>query len=124
MFQRSVDDQDDIIFVSATGIWDRTEIDRHYAELGRLVADRRTAGKPIRVLIDLTKSPRQAPETEAYVKGKIGGIYQAGDRVATLVASDDKSYMRATLGLVEVATFSSRLPAEIWLMEPSLKRPG
>lgn len=124
MFTRAFNDQGDTIEVVATGVWSRDEIDRHYDALEHMIDQLRTVGQPVRVLIDMTESERQAPEVEGYVRAKVDRIYRAGDKVAVLVAGEDKQYMRTTLADADVATFSSRLPAEMWLFVPSLKKPG
>jgi hypothetical protein len=125
MIKRTVDERDGIIFVTGTGIWTRTDVDDHYAALRQLIDHMRRDGRLVRVLSDITKAVRQSSEIEIHIREHIDRTYRPGDRVAILVAdADDKMYVRGLLGHADVAAFSSQITAEIWLMEPALKRPA
>jgi len=52
-----------------------------------MIAQRRAAGRAVRVLVDLRLSGMQGPETAVRVVHWTQTIYEAGDRVAMIVAS-------------------------------------
>jgi hypothetical protein len=125
MIDRRFDERDGIITVTGSGIWTVAEIDRHFEQLRRMIADLRAAGRPIRVLSDVTLAQRQSPEIEAHIRMQHDRTYRAGDRVAMLaVGIDERNYLRSILGDAEIAAFSSVLAAEMWLVEDSLQKPA
>jgi hypothetical protein len=125
MITRSFDERDGIITVKATGRWTRAEVDDHFSELRRLIEPIRAAQRTVLLLSDVTEAERQAPELEQHIRLQQDRTFRAGDRIAILTGSmDDKAHVRSVLGAAEMATFSSRLPAEMWLVETDLKRPA
>jgi hypothetical protein len=125
MIDRKFDDRDGIIKVTGTGIWTIAEVDRHFDQLRRMIATLRDAGRPVRVLSDVTFAERQSPEIEAQIQLQHDRTYRPGDRIAILTHDiDDRNYIRAIVGHAEVAAFSSVLAAEMWLVEDSLARPA
>lgn len=125
MIACELDDPDGIIFVHATGRWSIDDVDRHYAHLKLVLADRRRNGLPVRVLSDVTEAERQPAEVEARILSHMAEAYEATDRIAILVADiADKMYLRARLGNAIVGVFSSQLPAEMWLMSDDIQPPG
>lgn len=124
MIERSVDDEDGIIFVVSVGEATREDIDVHYDALRDLIATMRAAGRPIRVLSDQTRAVRLSCDLNLHIKAQIERTFRPGDRVALLMASDDdKRYARTILGTTDYAVFTSRIAAELWLMEPALPPP-
>jgi hypothetical protein len=117
MIAREWDTDTGIIFVTGSGIWTRADVDGHYGELRRIIAEVRAARRPVRVLSDLTRAERQSHAVEAHILGEIDRTYRAGDRVAFLTANaDDKNYVKMVLGRADAAVFSSRMAAEMWLL--------
>lgn len=117
MIERELDVTDGIIFVVATGFWTKAEVDEHYDKLRALIAERRAGGYTVRVLSDVRNAPYQPPEMEAYVVEQIKRTYLPGDRVAILTPhTAAQAHVRARLGDLDVMTFTSALPAEMWLM--------
>lgn len=125
MIERSIDPVDNIIHVVSIGAATRADIDAHYAAMRGLIATMRAEEKPIRVLSDQTNATRLPEELNQHIKALMESLYQPGDRVALLMATnDDKMYVRSVLGTAEYAAFDSRIAAEMWLMEPALKPPS
>ena len=124
MIRREVDPDDGIIFVTSDGAATRADIDEHYDALRLLIAEMREAGRPVRVLSDVTSSPRQAADVETHILAQMGRTFRSGDRVALLAGQGDNAYVRTLLANVDVATFSSRLPAEMWLLLDELPHQG
>lgn len=123
MIERALD-EDNIIQVVSTGAATRADIDEHYSSLRELIATLRSRGSPIRVLSDQTRADRLAHADNLYLREQIERTYRPGDRLALLMATnDDKIYARTVLGTTNFAVFESRIAAEMWLMEPSLRPP-
>jgi hypothetical protein len=76
------------------------------------------------VLSDLTKAVQQSAEIEDRIQAGNDKTFRNGDRVAVLAGNvADKMLLRSVAGAL-FAIFSSRIAAEIWLMESQLARPG
>ncbi|MDO7843735.1 hypothetical protein [Sphingomonas immobilis] len=124
MIERHLERQDGIIFVRGKGDWSRGELDAHYDELRVLIAGIRAQGRPVRVLADVTEAMPQSASRERYIRTQIERTYRPGDRVAIVVASAAvKQHVRDALTGTLVATFISRIAAEMWLMEAELEPP-
>jgi len=124
MISRDYSDEDGIILVNATGTWDEQDVDRHYDELRREIFVRRKNGSPILLLSDVSQAKRQAPAVERRALWQIERTFEPGDRVAILVAdADDKNYVRRLLGGAELAAFSSKIAAQMWLLYEGLEAP-
>jgi hypothetical protein len=124
MIDYDLSDPDGIIVVTGTGLWTIDEVTAHYGRLRAIIAERRSAGMPIRVLSDVRQGQRQSPEIEAAILQLITETYLPGDRIAILTGSEvDKAHVRSVLGQADVAAFQSRLPAEMWLMTDDLEPP-
>jgi hypothetical protein len=116
MIDREWDEDGGIITVTASGVWTKADVEEHYRALRRMIDAVREAGRPIRVLSDITQASRQSPIVEAHTLGEIDRTYQRGDRVAFLTANaEDKAYTKMILGKADAAIFSSRMAAEMWL---------
>lgn len=124
MIERSVDEADGIIFVRSTGEATRDDIDAHYVALRAMIAGMRGAGRPVRVLSDQTRATWLSDELNRHIKRQIEHTYQPGDRVALLMPDcDAKAYARELLGTTHYAVFTSRIAAEMWLMEAAVRPP-
>lgn len=124
MITRTIDQRDGIIMVASIGEATRAEIDAHYDELRRMIAAIRASGKPIRVLSDQTQATWLSDDMNRHLRSQIERTYQAGDRLAVLMPTAGKKLSaRELLGAGEYGVFDSRVAAEIWLMEPSLRPP-
>jgi hypothetical protein len=116
MIERRFDADSGIIHVVGTGIWKRADVDTHYGAIRGIAAGLRAAGRPIRLLSDVTGAERQAPDIEAYIKLQMERTFAPGDRMALLVPDiQAQRHIRTLLGNAEVATFCSRDAAEAWL---------
>lgn len=125
MIERHIEDRDGIIFVKASGVWTRGEVDAHYDALRRIIDAYREALRPIRILSDITAAERQSPDIESHIRDQMDQTYRPGDRVALLVASAaDQQHVRGLLGAAAMGTFVSPMAAEIWLMSEELAPPG
>jgi hypothetical protein len=117
VIKREWDDETGIIIVSASGLWTKADVEMHYEALRRMIEPLRAAGRPVRVLSDVTKAERQNPIVESHTLGEIMRTFQHGDRLAILTANpEDKAYARTIIGSAEAATFTSRMAAEMWLL--------
>lgn len=124
MIERTIDDGG-VIQVVSVGEATRADIDIHYDALRDMIAALRAEGRPIRVLSDQTQATRLSETLNLYLKEQIERTYRPGDRLALLMRSEgDKMYARGVLGVQDYAVFESRIAAEIWLMEPTLKPPS
>lgn len=117
MIERVWDEESGIIYVSASGAWADTDVDEHYEALRGMIDGLRRAGRPIRVLSDITQAPRQGYSREEHILAQMRRTFRPGDRVAMVTAgADDKAYVRSIVTGVDVAVFASKLPAEMWLL--------
>ena len=124
MIERDLSDPDGIITVRSSGDWTRAEIDEHFAALREIIASRRRNGDPIRVLSDLSSACTDDMGINDHILDECHRTYQPGDRVAILTPGpSSKRWLRERLRGSEVAAFSSRLPAEMWLMADDLPPP-
>ncbi|RYG56023.1 MAG: hypothetical protein EON56_04810 [Alphaproteobacteria bacterium] len=106
------------------GVWSQDDVDDHFRDLAELMRNVRSAGRPVRILSDVTSSSRQSVEIEARILQHHERLYESGDRIALLVSPSEKSHVVSLLGKADVATFSSRIAAEMWLMTPDLAKPA
>lgn len=124
MISRDYNDEDGIILVTATGAWSERDVDEHYGELRRAIATRREAKLPILILSDVTQAERQIAAVERRILWQIEQTFQPGDRVAMLVAdAEDKAHVRGLLGAADMAAFSSKIAAQMWLLYEGLEAP-
>jgi hypothetical protein len=125
MTERRVDESDDdFIVVSAPKKWTELELDIHFTQLQDAIQRSRVAGKPVRVLSDLTKAAKPSKQIENRIRLGNESTFRQGDRVAVLTANDtDKMLLRSMAGVL-FAVFSSRIAAEIWLVNDELPRPA
>ncbi|WP_416463679.1 hypothetical protein [Sphingomonas sp. VDB2] len=124
MIERDLTDPDGIITVRSSGHWTRAELDAHFRAMREIVAQKRRNGEPVRVLSDLSTADEQDMGIDDYVLTECHRTYQPGDRVAILTPDkQSKQRLRAKLHGSEVGAFSSRLPAEMWLMAADLPPP-
>lgn len=124
MIERDLSDPDGIITVRSSGDWTPAEIDAHFKALREIISKKRRNGEPIRVLSDLSTAPAQNMGINDYILAECHRTYLPGDRVAILTPGQStKQWLREQLRGSEVAAFSSRLPAEMWLMADDLPPP-
>lgn len=125
MIERDLSDPDGIIVARLSGRWSRAEIETHYQKLRTIVAQKRAESQPIRVLSDLSTASEIDQDVDDHVLELCHHTYLPGDRVAILTSDNvSKHRLRARLQGSNVAVFSSRLPAEMWLMAEDLPPPG
>lgn len=124
MIARSFDEPDGIIVVESSGAWSAAEVDAHFSALGTIIGKLRAAGRSIKILSDITLADRQDPAIEQRIRAYQQRLYQPGDRIALLVQATDKPHVIGLLGHADVATFNSRLAAEMWLVNADLKKPA
>ena len=121
--ERRLDPKTGIIHVAGTGVWTRDDVDGHYTDLRKMIAPIRMAGDRVRLLSDVTRASRQAPEIEQYVLTQMLCTFLPGDRVAFLTATvEDKKRVRTLLHDFDFAAFNSLLPAEMWLLEDDMPK--
>ncbi|QUT05157.1 hypothetical protein KFK14_19475 [Sphingobium phenoxybenzoativorans] len=124
MISRDYSDEDGIILVTATGAWNEHDVDQHYEALRLEIAARRETGLPILLLSDVTQAKRQAPAVERRTMWQIEQTFAPGDRLAVLVTdADDKAHVRGLLGKADMAAFSSKIAAQMWLLYEGLEAP-
>lgn len=124
MIVRRFDEGSGILHVSGTGEWTVSDIEAHYADLRRTMANLRAAGRPVRILSDIRYAERQSREVEMTIRREMERSYGPGDRVVLLTGSDsDKMHVRGALGFFEVKAFSSPIAAEIWLFANETDEP-
>lgn len=124
MIERDLTDADGIITVTSTGHWTEAELNEHFDALRAIIARKREAGEQIRVLSDVSRAGGQDEGTGALILEQFARTYRPEDRVAILTANIDvKMVVRAMLRDLNIAAFSSRLPAEMWLMEDDVPPP-
>lgn len=124
MITRTIEEPDGIILVDSSGAWTAAEVDAHFFALGTMIEEFRAAGRSIKVLSDITRAERQTPPIERLIRAYQQKLYRPGDRVALLVRPNDKPHVIGLLGHAEVATFNSRLAAEMWLVTLDLRKPA
>ena len=121
MIERRWDPDAEIIFVTATGAWTIATVEEHYAALRVMIDDLRRQDKAVRILSDVTNAERQNDAIEANILDQMARTFRPGDRVAILTGgAEDQQYVRSKINGVDVAVFSSRLPAEMWLVTETL----
>lgn len=104
------------INVIGTGYWSPSYIDSHFKRVADLVRSHRSAGIPIRVLVDLRKSDVQSRDTIEHLGRNTAQIYNAGDKVALLMASSlGTMQMRRAAHGTPPGFFASLEDAEDWL---------
>jgi hypothetical protein len=82
-----------------------------------MIAQRRAAGRAVRVLVDLRLSGMQGPETAVRVVHWTQTIYEAGDRVAMIVASSLVRFRMQRVSRIEDReVFMSPGAARRWLL--------
>ncbi|MFZ2997757.1 hypothetical protein [Sphingobium sp.] len=124
MIERDLTDADGIITVTSTNRWTEAELNAHFDALRAIIAQKRQAGEQIRVLSDVTGAGEQDAGTGALILAQFRRTYRPEDRVAMLTANENvKMVVRAMLQDFNIAAFSSRLPAEMWLMADGLPPP-
>jgi hypothetical protein len=117
MIDRSVDDETGIILVRAEGLWSRAAVDTHYNALRAMIGAIRAAGRPVRILSDVTAAPRQPGQIETHIKWQMERTFRAGDRVAILAGTAaDKATLLQQKAMPAIGIFQSRIAAEIWLL--------
>lgn len=125
MITRTVDEPDGIIIVQSFGAASLQDLNDHYTSLRALIADMRRGKRPIRVLSDQRQAVRLSHELNLHIKRQIESTYQAGDRVALLMRTEeDQQYAREVLGVTNWAVFKSHHAAEIWLMQADQQPPA
>ena len=125
MIERMFDPEVGIIYVTGTGVWDRTAVDAHYEALRLMVGELRAAGDPIRVLSDVSAAERQDLAIERRILEHVERTFRSGDRFAVLAGDmADKVYIRGLLGPADFGVFASRIPAEQWLLLDDLPLAG
>lgn len=124
MIVRHIDDADGIIFVTGRGLWSLDEIDKHFRALREMIDVLRSHGRPIRVLSDVTSGERQDSIVEDRILDRYRELYELGDRVAVLVSPSDRAHVADLLCKADIAIFSSRIAAEMWLMTLDLAKPS
>jgi hypothetical protein len=125
MTGQNVDSNDkDFIVVTAAANWTRPELDDHFTQLQRAIQRFRAAGKPVRVLSDLTEAVPPSADIAKRIRRGNESTFREGDRVAVLTGNHtDKMLLRSMAGPM-FAVFSSRIAAEIWLVNDELPNPG
>jgi hypothetical protein len=124
MIERDLSDPDGIITVRSAGRWSRAELDAHFQALREILVQKRRNGDPVRVLSDVTAAGEQDVGTAAHILSQFRQTYCPGDRVVILTANAAvKQVVRDMLIDFDMAVFSSRLPAEMWLMADDLPPP-
>lgn len=119
----TVNDPDNIIIVKASGKWSVIDVERLYIPLNRELAKRRAAGICIRVLYDICQLTSIGFAVSTSTVRHLRRSFGPSDRVAILTAdAGQKANLRIDMGSTGVAVFSSRLPAEMWLVS-DLERP-
>jgi hypothetical protein len=104
------------IRVIGSGFWTAAYVDDHFDQLEICLVDvRRRLGRA-KVLVDLRKSPVQAPDVADRIRIRAQQLYGAGDRVAVVVETSllKMQLRRATDGQ-KIQNFISIAAAEMWL---------
>lgn len=124
MFELDIEnDPDNIIIVRASGRWSVIDVERLYVPLNRELAKRRAAGLCIRVLYDVCEITGIGFAVTASTVRHLRRSFAPPDRVAILTEdAEQKAILRIDMESTGAAVFSSRLPAEMWLMS-DLERP-
>jgi hypothetical protein len=130
MFTRTFDEASGILTIHASDVWTLDEMREHLAAMDVLLADLRGRDVRVRVIADLTEVPLDtlpldpvSPEQAAILRlalERITSVYGPGDRLALLTTDLHKTYLRGLVNDVAVATFSSRMAAEMWLLADDL----
>jgi hypothetical protein len=117
MIEREWDEETGIIYVSGSGEWSEADIDAHYEALRGMIARLSGEDRPVRVLSDIARAPRQGYSREVHILGQMRRTFRPGDRMALVTAgAEDKAYVRSIVAGLNVAVFASKLPAEMWLL--------
>jgi hypothetical protein len=117
MISRAFDDRKNIITVTSSGFWTPDDVADHFAKLRTLINEIRGRGRPVRLLSDVTKAPRQRSSIEQQILVEMTRTFQAEDRIAILAVNQaEKVHVRAVLGHASIAVFAVRENAETWLL--------
>jgi non-ribosomal peptide synthetase component F len=105
-----------VIKVAGHGLWFPAYVDAHFAALERLATRVREEHGEVRALVDLRRSLAQPPETADRISHWTQRIYQAGDRVAIILANSMlKAQMRRVAMRADRELFISPTAAQQWL---------
>jgi hypothetical protein len=117
MVKRSYDDRTGILSVVSAGYWSVSDVERHFEKLRAAIDALRDLGKPVRVLSDATRAPRQPAATEEAVLKEMRRTFSPGDRVAILAANmQDHAYTKSAMGPTDIGIFFDRQNAVTWLL--------
>ena len=105
-----------LIRVIGRGQWSSEKVQRHFVDLGQLIAERRRAEAPVLVLVDVRDSLVQQAETVERIARAMTSVYQESDRVAVVVSSSLLKMQLKRLGnIAKVEFFVSMNAARTWL---------
>jgi hypothetical protein len=113
-----IDDRSDpdIILIEGRGFWTPPALDEHFHALAAIVSGRRSAGRRVRVLLDLRQADVQPGAVVEHLRHRMTEIYARQDKVAIVVASRlAKFQMRRCVQRLQHEFFLSTPQARAWL---------
>jgi hypothetical protein len=115
-FSIGLDEEAEIIVVTARGFWSMGPLERHFDEFAEVVADQRASGWTIRVLVDLREADVQLGEVIKRVIVRTAQVYEPHDRLAIVIASSlSKMQLRHIAARIDRKFFISIDAARAWL---------